>query len=60
MNNGLIHFLERNVGFLLCVFLDFHRFIFSIFSSLEVYPRSKKIVFVKFIEQGALVLHIPL
>lgn len=58
MTNASISALEEYLGLLLCYLLNvFHKTV-SLFSTGKAQnERSKKIVFVKFIEQGALVLH---
>jgi len=58
MTNASISALEKYLGFLLCYLLNAFHKISSVFSSGKAQNEtSKKIVFVKFIEQGALVLH---
>ena len=58
MTNASISALEEYLGLLLCYLLNVFHKIASLFSTGKAQnERSKKIVFVKFIEQGALVLH---
>jgi ADP-heptose:LPS heptosyltransferase len=58
MTNASIYALEQYLGFLLCYILSGFRKIALIFSGKQhENEASKKIIFVKFIEQGALVLH---
>lgn len=56
MNKGTILLLEKQIGLLLC-------FIFTLYNkAFGSTPKSKQpesVLFVKFIEQGALVLHLP-
>lgn len=57
MSNKLIHTLEKYFGFLICFLLDIWHVIFSDLFRAKKNRETKKVVFVKFIEQGALVLH---
>ncbi len=58
MTNTSISFLEKYFGFLLCSLLSAVRSLFRPFTSkINSHKPSRKILFVKFIEQGAFVLH---
>lgn len=58
MTNTAIAFLEKYFGFIFCWLLTLVQHIKALFvSAKKNNPPSQKIVFVKFIEQGALVLH---
>jgi ADP-heptose:LPS heptosyltransferase len=58
MTNTSISFLEKYLGFLFCAFISAVRWVLRPFSKRgNASSRSQKIVFVKFIEQGAFVLH---
>ena len=58
MTNASISALEEYLGLLLCYLLNVFHQLVSLFNNGKAQnERSKKIVFVKFIEQGALVLH---
>lgn len=59
MSHTVIAFMEKYTGLILCWFLTVIRTALCLFSSKKIELPSKKIVFVKFIEQGALVLHLP-
>lgn len=56
MNSRTILFLEKQIGLIVCFILTIHR---SLFSSGKTKLLPQKVLFVKFIEQGALVLHLP-
>lgn len=58
MTNASISFLERYLGFVLCAFLTTFYKTITLFGARSSSVKAKKIVFVKFIEQGALVLHL--
>ena len=59
MGNRVIHLLEKYVGFLLCCLLDLWNKIVSVILPSRKVSSPRKVLFVKFIEQGALVLHRP-
>jgi ADP-heptose:LPS heptosyltransferase len=60
MNNKVIYFLETHLGWLLCLLMDVFEKTIRLFSSTpSEHKAGQKVLFVKFIEQGALVLHRP-
>jgi ADP-heptose:LPS heptosyltransferase len=61
MSNRLIYILETYVGYMLCLCLDvWHKVIRLFTRPVEFYhPAAGNLLFVKLIEQGALVLHYP-
>ncbi|MFN8321336.1 MAG: glycosyltransferase family 9 protein [Chitinophagales bacterium] len=56
MTSKTITVLEKYLGLILCAWFTFYKKLANLFVS-EIDQTTKKIVFVKFIEQGALILH---
>lgn len=61
MTKRVIYLLETYAGFFICLLLDVWRFFTQLFvrRNLAYNPASGGLLFVKFIEQGALILHRP-
>lgn len=57
MNYSSIFILERHLGFVICIILSAFEWIWKILLGSQDSTQPRKIVFVKFVEQGAFVLH---